>query len=179
MTSGSVEFRNNYFDWLCGLINGKENHSLLLYKLFKKEFYWSVVFDDDRAADAKDLRKTYLDMLCSDDLTGMEYVSVLEVIISMAISCEDNLMNDRKLGDRTGEWFWMMIRNLGLLPFSDDKWSERAENEVSIKLDIWLNRCYEFDGKGGLFPLKKCHRDQRKVDLWSQLQEYLQENYDF
>lgn len=174
-----IRLRNNYFDWLCELIGGRGNYSLLFHKLFTTEFYWIVDFDDDRAKDAKDLRKRYLTMVESDDNTGLDYVSVFEVLIALSIACEDQLMADPAYGDRTGVWFWMMITNLGLQVYSDDKWSLDSENDVAYLLDIFLSRKYSYTGIGGLFPLQICSRDQRKVDLWFQLQGYLMENYDF
>ena len=35
------------------------------------------------------------------------------------------------------------------------------------------------DGFGGLFPLKHAKKDQRKVEIWYQLQNWLMENYEF
>lgn len=172
-------FKDNYFDWLCDLIGGKEYYRLLLYKLLNIEYYWIVQYDDDRAKDGKNLRKTYLELMETYDETGLDYISVLEVLIALAISCEDNIMSSKEYGDRTSEWFWMMLNNLGLLKYSDAEWTVKSENEIANIVDIWLSRCYKFDGKGGAFPLKKCHTDQKKVDLWSQLHAYLQENYDF
>ena len=174
-----IRVRNNYFDWLCELIGGKKNYSLLFHKLFTTEFYWVVEFDDDRAKDAKDLRRTFLNMVGSPDLTGLNYVSVLEVLIALSISCEDNLMANRDLGDRTPEWFWMMITNLGLQVYSDNNWNLDSENDVAYIIDIWLSRRYAFNGVGGAFPLQICHTDQRKINLWYQLQAYLQENFEF
>ena len=174
-----IRVRNNYFDWLCELIGGKGNHGLLLHKLFTTEFYWLVDFDDDRAKDGKDLRRTFLNMIQSEDLTGLNYVSVLEVLVALAISCEDNLMGNRDYGDRTPEWFWMMITNLGLQVYSDSNWSLESENDIAYILDIWLSRKYQYNGVGGAFPLQICHTDQRKINLWYQLQAYLQENFEF
>lgn len=174
-----IRLRNNYFDWLCELIGGKGRHSLLLHKLFTTEFYWTVDRDEDRVDDAKDLRATYLNAVKMDDSTGLNYVSVLEVLITLSIACEDRLMNDREYGDRTGEWFWMMITNLGLQVYSDDVWTLDSENEVAHILDIWMSRKYSYNGIGSAFPLQNCIKDMRKVDLWYQLQAFLLENFEF
>jgi hypothetical protein len=36
---------------------------------------------------------------------------------------------------------------------------------------IW--RTYDRRGHGGLFPLQRSNRDQRRVEIWYQLSEYL------
>ena len=164
---------------MCELIGGRGNYSLLFHKLFTTEFYWVVPFDEDRAKDAKDLRKTYLDLVGTDDCTGLDYISVFEVLIALSIMCEDQLMGDPEYGDRTGDWFWMMVTNLGLQVYSDANWTLESENDVAYIVDIFLSRRYTYTGIGGLFPLQICNNDQRKIDLWMQLNAYLIENYEF
>ena len=40
-----------------------------------------------------------------------------------------------------------------------------------------LAREYSDNGHGGLFPLKNPKKDQRKVEIWYQMTEYINENY--
>ena len=40
--------------------------------------------------------------------------SVLEMMIALSMRCEEQIMDDPDIGNRTGQWFWDMIDNLGL-----------------------------------------------------------------
>ena len=79
-------------------------------------------------------------------------------------------MDDPGVGDRTGQWFWGMIVNLGLGSMTDGRYDRRFVEGV---LNRFLNREYEPDGRGGLFRIKHCNRDLRTVEIWYQLCWYL------
>ena len=53
---------------------------------------------------------------------------------------------------------------------SDSKFDKRAVDEI---VQRFLNREYEPNGKGGLFTVKKYERDLRTVEIWCQLNWYL------
>ena len=53
---------------------------------------------------------------------------------------------------------------------SDSRYNER---EVDRILDIFLNRTYEANGRGGLFTIEDCPYDLRAVDIWYQMMWYL------
>ena len=79
-------------------------------------------------------------------------------------------MDNPTFGDRTGQWFWDMVRNLGLMNMTDDRFDE---GHVSKVIHIFLDRKYEPDGQGGLFKIRHCRRDLREVEIWCQLNWYL------
>ena len=79
-------------------------------------------------------------------------------------------MDNPTFGDRTGQWFWDMVRNLGLMNMTDDRFDEGHVRKV---IDIFLDRKYEPDGQGGLFKIRHCRRDFREVEIWCQLNWYL------
>ena len=79
-------------------------------------------------------------------------------------------MDDPDVGDRTGQWFWSMITSLGLGSMTDDRFDWHYTHTVVTR---FLNREYEPNGKGGLFTIRNCHRDLRKVEIWDQLCWYL------
>ena len=79
-------------------------------------------------------------------------------------------MDDPQLGDRTGQWCWGMITNLGLGSMTDDRFDSEYVEE---KIDRFLNREYEPNGKGGLFTVKNRDCDMRKVEIWYQLCYFL------
>ena len=74
--------------------------------------------------------------------------SVLEMMIALAIRCEESIMDDPDIGDRTSEWFWLMMKNLGLDYMSDRKFDRDIAEE---KISIFLDRRYKRNGEGGLF----------------------------
>ena len=172
----------DYFLWLCDLVAPSESYTNLLYILYTTPFYWSVHLDDDRNSDGLRLRDIYMNHSPISNSVPYGNSSVLEVIIALAITVEDQLMHDPKLGDRTSEWFWMMISNLGLTgkikDFSDSNWDDFNDPKaIKNAVYIWLNREYEPNGNGGLFPLKNVTKDQRNVSLLLQIHTFFQENF--
>ena len=79
-------------------------------------------------------------------------------------------MDDPKFGNRTGQWFWEMITNLGLGSMTDNHYDRDYVDKV---IDRFLNRKYERDGRGGLFTVRNCDKDLRKVEIFFQLCYYL------
>lgn len=168
---------NEYFNWLCELVDIKRfskrvSYRKLLMRLHDIEFTWFVPYDDNRADDGIQLRRRFAlvrdDSHLSDCILGP--CSVLEMIAALAIRCEENIMDDAAMGNRTGQWFWGMIHNLGLSSMNDTNFDSEYVDDVVAR---FLNRDYEPDGKGGLFTVRHCDRDLRKVEIWCQLSWYL------
>ena len=168
---------DEYFEWLCELIDSKRfsrqiSYRKLLMHLHNIEFTWFVPHDDNRADDGIQLRRRYA--LDSEDMSLTHYLkgpcSVLEMMVALAIRCEENIMDDALIGNRTGQWFWGMIRNLGLTPMTDSKFKIEPVDEIIAR---FLNREYEPDGRGGLFTIRNCEYDLRTVEIWCQLSWYL------
>ena len=95
---------------------------------------------------------------------------MLEMMLALAIRCEETIMDDPSKGDRTRQWFWGMINNLGLGAMTDNVFDRK---EVKYIVDNFLNHKYERNGKGGLFTVRNIKRDLRRVDIWCQLCWYL------
>ena len=95
--------------------------------------------------------------------------SVFEMMVALAQRCEA-VMDDPKIGDRTGQWFWGMIASLGLNGMSDNHYDEKYVKDV---INRFLDREYEPNGKGGLFTIRNCEHDLRDVEIWYQLCWYL------
>ena len=168
---------NEYFEWLCELIDIKRfskhiSYRKLLMHLHNIEFTWFIPYDDNRADDGINLRRKYA--LAREDITLSDYIigpcSVLEMMVALAVRCEEWIMDDVQMGNRTGQWFWGMIHNLGLTPMTDSKFDRDFVDDAIARL---LNREYEPDGKGGLFTVRHCDRDLRTVEIWRQLSWYL------
>lgn len=166
-----------YFNWLCDLMDIKRfsksiSYRKLLWHLHNIEFTYFIPYDDNRADDGIQLRRRYANY--RDDVRLCDYIlgpcSVFEMMAALAIRCEETLTDDALMGNRTGQWFWGMIHNLGLSPMSDSNFDKEHVDDIIAR---FLNREYEPNGKGGLFTVKHCARDMRTVEIWCQLSWYL------
>ena len=79
-------------------------------------------------------------------------------------------MSDPVVGNRTGQWFWNMIVNMGLGGMDDVKFDGLYTDAVVGK---FLAREYEQNGKGGLFTVEGCRYDLRGIEIWYQMCWYL------
>jgi hypothetical protein len=79
-------------------------------------------------------------------------------------------MGDQDVGDRTGQWFWGMIMNLGLAAMHDKDFDADYANKAVSR---FLSRKYGRDGEGGLFTIQHCPHDLRKIEIWYQMCWYL------
>ena len=170
---------NEYFNWMCQLVSDKQyigdrSYRKLLSKLHNIPFTYTIDMDGNRAADGIDLRyrfgyeRNYEDYIIASFLDDKP-CSVLEMIIALALRCE-TIMEDPDYGDRTGEWFWGMIESLGLESMDDTSFNRDYVDDV---IDIFLSRDYGRDGRGGLFTIKHPKRDLRTVEIWYQMNWYL------
>ena len=175
------DIRDLYFEWLCGIVQSKRfgdrvSFRKLLTRLHDTEFIFLMPLDENLASDGMDLRYRFiLDYDCEDQYDDIMYelddpCSVLEMMVALSLHCEENIMDDPKMGDRTGQWFWEMITNLGLNSMTDNRFDSVYVDEV---IDTFLNREYEPDGRGGLFKIRNCDADLRDVEIWRQLCWYL------
>ena len=178
--AGRVNDRLNkqYFKWLTSIVCGERyskevSYGFLLSYLHSVEFTYILPKDRNRAEDGIDLRYRFAvrkgnPSLC-DYITGP--CSVLEMMVALALRCEEHIMEDESLGDRTGQWFWGMIVSLGLGSMTDRRYDE---NYVDYVVTKFLNRDYEPNGKGGLFTIDNCKYDLRDIEIWYQLSCYLE-----
>ena len=161
-----------YFKSICRLVwderFGKSYRKLFEY-LYSVDFEWSLFMDRNRAIDGIDLRYKYG---CSNDILG-EPCSVLEMLIALAARIENQFMSDFDEGDRTGQWFWTMITNLGLNHLDDDNFNEELANYI---IERFMNRDYDYNGEnGGLFILDHPYQDLKDVEIWMQANWYIGE----
>lgn len=165
-----------YFKWLYSQVddseekNPKYTYWRLLRLFYTKEFVWFVPNDDNRLEDGKDLRYEFIDDLELQDVDrGWTNLgcSMLELLVGLS----------RKLSfEADGParyWFWQLIGNLGLYSYNDEK--RFRDHEVEAVMDRVIFRTYDYNGVGGLFPLKHPDRDQRRVELWYQMSAYILE----
>lgn len=169
--------RSDYFEWMYDTVKGGHyspatSYRKLLTFLHDVEFTFFIPHDENRAAEGEALRYRYCSQHGCEDLEV--YLdgpcSVLEMMVALAIRCEENIMDDPEMGDRTSQWFWSMIKNMGLGAMTDTNYNEWLVNDV---VGRFLNREYDADGAGGLFRVKGWHRDMREAEIWHQLMAYI------
>lgn len=172
---------NSYYYWLMDIIDldSYEKRTNLKYwflmkTLYYKDFYWTIELDSNRGKDGQALRNEFKNEVYFENYDAIDGpCSVLEMLIALAGRFDGNGSFDYGDETDTSKHFWEMIENLGL-DLYDDNWF--YDDSVDDILDRWLDRDYEFDGRGGLFPLKNPPKDQRNVEIWYQMQSYIQEN---
>ena len=170
--------RNNiyhlYFEWIYDMMcAGKYDREVSFRRLFTTlhgiEFRYSILLDKNRAADGIDLRHRFLfrnGYPEVDDSFLDDPCSVLEMMVALSLRCEESIMGDPDKGDRTSQWFWGMIKSLGLGSMMDDLYDHE---KVISTIERFLDREYAPNGKGGLFTIKNCDKDLRDVEIWYQL----------
>ena len=173
------EVSNEYFEWMFHIVcNGRYSEHIsyrkLLMYLHSVAFEWVHLKDANRAEDGVNLRRRFScesgfesDYL-SSQLDGP--CSVLEMMLALSIRCEETIMDDPRIGDRTGQWFWGMIVNLGLGSMTDTNYDRKYVKDC---VRTFLDREYAPNGKGGLFTVRDAPCDMRKVEIWQQLCWYL------
>lgn len=169
---------DEYKRWLARKIDdvhfNNEHFACLLDALHNLPFIAYLPRDDDRIEDGKYLRDDY----CSEErlpiyLFDYKPCMVLEMLVALAIRIDNEWIGDP--GEPNPEpFFWEMLANLGLNRFDNRHFSEEKVGEI---LDIWIRREFEEDGTGSIFPLQYWVVDQKKLDIWKQMQAYLSENY--
>lgn len=168
---------NDYFEWLWNFTKcrGHSQNRKIITLLHNIEFRYSIPMDANREEDGIDLRYRFITEVGIPKNYQEVYgyldgpCSVLEMMIALAIRCEESIMDDPDIGDRTSEWFWLMMKNLGLDYMSDRKFDRDVAEE---KISIFLDRRYKRNGEGGLFVVNG-RRDLRKVEIWYQMCWYL------
>lgn len=168
-----------YLTWLYSQVgsvklkNPARTHWSLLKQLLDTKFVWLVPNDDNRCEEGIDLRYEFINEreIRNPDQAWLDLeCSMLELLLVLArhLSFEAD--------GEVSDWFWHLIETLDLMQYNDFKYPDRGCKEV---IDRTVNRVifrhYDADGRGGLFPLRHPTRDQRKVELWFQLNAYLLE----
>lgn len=163
-----------YFEWLVSQFNighGRltdRTYDNVFMALYARDFAWFVPNDDNRVQDAKQLRREFLGRMRD---TLPECCSVLEVMVALSRHME--FMG----GGSAPDWAWRLFKNLGLHELSDPL-SELEADILGEILERLIFRNYSRDGNGGLFPLAFPEQDQRKVELWYQMNAYMDEQFE-
>lgn len=168
----------DYFEWLCSKLEPAFNwraYSKLMRRLFEIDFVWTNEMDENRGLKGLYLRDAY-GAYCgfSEDFVANEIdicpCSILEMMVALALDCEEKVMWNENMGDRTGVWFYHMLENLGLLVMQNPRYNQKYTDHV---IDIFLRRRYQPNGKGSLFVTSRTDVDMRMIDIWYQMMYWL------
>jgi hypothetical protein len=165
-----------YFEWLYKQVasirnrNPRRSYWNMMKHLYDMPFIWIIQHDENRAEDGKCLRDEFIDEC---DIQDVEVnwlqleCSVLEMLIGLSRRASFASQGEPL------EWFWHMLENLGIRQYTDAVWNEMTEEDVTDIMFRVMNRTYERNGDGGLFPLQHAQDDQRRKELWYQLSAYI------
>ena len=172
-----------YFEWLCkkvkvGAQYGRSYTRLALelhsYKFDTRNL---LPMDVNRAYDGLQLRVRFMERYGEvGSSTNRGPCTMLEFLVAIA-GRMSFLMGNENQESKRPEYFWAMIRNVGLLKLTDERFDElNGDFFVFEAVDRVLERRYEANGLGGLFPLVHHLADQRDVEIWYQMQAWLGEH---
>lgn len=177
------KLNNEYFEWLYRTVCDIDRYSkkLSYRKLFKYlhsvDFDYILPMDGNRAENGTDLRYRFGYEHGYEGPIIASYLddrpcSVLEMMIALALHCEERIMCDPDVGDRTGQWFWDMISSLGLVHMSDLYFDRDYASDV---IERFLKRDFKRNGEGGLFTVRNVKHDMRTREIWYQMCDYVNE----
>lgn len=176
----SHDVNKDYFEWLCFLVsdskpNRRVSYRKLLEYLHDTEFVYIMPMDANRYDDGINLRYRFgyennIEGPVIASCLDFRPCSILEMMVALAFRCEEHIMFNPNNGMMSGRWFWMMIKNLGLIDMYDSNYDPEFVDNV-----IWrfLSRKYSHDGEGGLIYIENSPYDMRSMEIWYQMQRYL------
>lgn len=162
-----------YLSWLTNQISvpvGNRTYSQMLTELHNKEFVWIIPNDDNRIADGMELRGEFFGQYNGG--ISEDGASVLEVLIALSRRLAFVADGDPEV------WAWRLLKNLELDKFWDPLKSAKKVQDLDDRLEALIWRTYHSDGQGGFFPLAWPTEDQRRVELWYQMNAYIDEQVD-
>ena len=183
-TTSGRGINDPYFQWLCKSVDIPRNRPYLKLALELHNHLFkpgdAVETDNNRALDGLRLRVIFMDRYGPQGSSSNRGAcTMLEFLIGLAKRM-DYIMGAADNNLNVSHYFWKMIENLRLSKLDDDRFYElNGEFFVQEAVDRVLFRTYEKNGNGGLFPLKRPMQDQREIEIWYQMQNWLLESGDF
>lgn len=174
------EIQSQYFDWMYRLVHRrgkfrKQSYRKLMHYLDRVDFTYTIGNDGNRAEDGVGLRYRFGYEFSYEQQMIAAYLddrpcSVLEMMVALSLRIEEHIMEDFDPDDRTNEWFWNMVVSMGLSTMDDTCFSEQYAECIVTR---FLNRDYWPNGEGSLFTIRNCERDMRKVEIWYQMNYFI------
>lgn len=159
-----------YFEWLVGeiAVPARKTYNDLFDRMHNLEFVWFIPNDDNRIQDGMDVRNEFLNGSRGKLTQVLGGVSLLEVLVALSRRVAFNA------GGKPERWAWELVKNLKLHKASDPLIGAKG-NKVEEALESLVWRTYNPDGTGGFFPLTNPKEDQTKVEIWYQMNAYVNE----
>ncbi len=162
---------NQYYHYLCDVLDLTDGERDLFSLLFEYKFVALIPHDDNRAADGERYRESFMDETGTDVSPYLPFHSctLFEMLVGLCVRLEFETAQSR--WEKTPrEWFLILMDNLGI--------KEGCTNsEIRMRVTTFISRHYKSNGDGGLFPLKNPEKDQRRIEIWWQMNAYVMENY--
>lgn len=182
-----------YFRWLDMLVGESVGapHSVLS-KSLRIKFYPLVAMDENRESDGLWMREYFswhvegwgdehptvrgIDMRMAEIGDSIGGCSVLEMMLGVARRAE-GMLYPHELGPNYQTIFWGLMKNLGFSrAISGSPFMQYDDEMVEKRLINLVERRYKYNGEGGLFPLEHPKTDQRRVEIWCQMQNFFVES---
>lgn len=165
----------HYNKWLYDMSFKSDEYTAVFDILNHIPFIWSVANDDNRADDGLRLRREYLFEYGAKkehydwDLSECSFI---EMLIGNAKAF--SLLMDKDLPTSV----MRLMRNTRLSEYTNSKQRHRPhafELEVTEIANTINHREYDYDGSGGLYPLNDPPKDQRNIEIYAQMNQYINE----
>lgn len=172
--------KDMYFDWMVRKVRGESRRKVLMV-LNNISFTYILPLDGNRYEDGISLRYRFgreahiAEAIIADEIDYTS-CSVLEMMIALAIRCEEDYMSDPSYGDRSYIWFNDMLKSMGIDRMRDDVFQQPYIVDCVYR---FLNRTYAPNGKGGLFTVDRPGIDMRREEIWKQAMWHLTSLYNY
>lgn len=169
-----------YYQWLEDLVYSEEsdNHEILLACLNATPYRYVVGGDSNREGDGLYLRNIFYDETEQCEGLLVHECTLLEMLVGFANRMAEEVVAD--FGKSTSDWFWEFMNNLGADYFTDDiLMCDDAGEDLTKLLDNFMNRQYKDSKSGNIFVFEKEPKGLKRIELWYQMQFYIEERYGF
>lgn len=173
---GGATLDEEYLHWLYSQVEANvkirrstKTHWGLLNQLYSTPFVYSIPNDANRAVDGIELRREWI--LEVNQTIHADWITMDCSFLEMLIALARRAAFQTELS--TTYWFWRFMENLGFDKFVDALGSPSTYAYVENSVLAVMHRQYDERNSGGLFPIVTPSRDQRTVEIWYQLCEYL------
>lgn len=169
-----------YLRWLIARVKGTTNYSKMLSMLHNRKFEWLIPQDAYRESDGRNLRRVFAEEkgfeISDEDLSYP--ASFLEVLVSLSDTMSMSVLHDESNPEgHPYLYFGEMMENCGLANYTNSYLERmsagKADEFIGRICDKVMFRRYSRNGEGGLFPIHGSRKDQRKIELWYQMNEYI------
>lgn len=172
--------KEQYFEWMVRKVKGQSRRRVLEV-LDNIAFTYLMPRDGNRYEDGVSLRYRFgKEMRIPEAVIANELdhasCTVLEMMIALAIRCEEEYMYVPTSGDRSYVWFDDMLKSMDLYQMTDNHF---VQPYVVDHVFTMMNRRYDQNGHGGLFTVGRPGVDMRNEEIWNQAMWHISSQYHF